>query len=183
MTASDILQLSILIITALTSCASIIIAVTTITENQNMIKENTRAYILFYIDYHPQTDMFYLVIKNFGNSIGKLNYVKVTPELDWNKTPFKSEISVLTNSKDLLLAPNQKVSSWFDFKDYPDNKFDIELSYETLNTTYIEHYSIDLSYLRNLDWLHSYSFDDDSDDYKKILYKINNSILEVSQKD
>lgn len=33
------------------------------------------------------------------------------------------------------------------------------------------------------DWIHNYSFDDTSNDYKEVLYRINNSILELSQKD
>lgn len=183
MTTSEILQLSTLIATSVTSWISIIIAVKTLKQNSKMITDNTRAHILFYIDYHPQTNTYYLVIKNFGNSTGKLKYIEITPNLDWNKTKHKSDINVLTNTKDLLLAPNQKVSSYFEFEDYPDTIFDVKLAYETQKTTYTESYTIDLSYIRNLDWLHSYSFDDDSKDYKNVLYKINNSILEISQKD
>ena len=183
MTTSDWIQIIIATITLFSVISSIVIAVKTIKQNSKMIKDSSRAYIIFYIDYHPQTDKYYLIIKNFGNSIGKLKFIKITPNLDWNKTNANPNINPLTDSTNVLLAPKQKISSWFDFVKYPDKVFDIELSYETMNEIYVENYKIDLSYLNNYEWIHSYAFDDNSNDYKQILYKINNSILELSQKD
>lgn len=180
---SDWIQIIIAIITLFSVISSIIIAIKTLKQNSKMIKDSSRAYIIFYIDYHPQTDKYYLVIKNYGNSIGELKFIKINPDLDWNKTEAKLNLNPLTNSTNVLLAPGQKISSWFDFDKYPDKMFNVELAYETMNDTYIEKYKIDLSYLNNYEWLHSYAFDDSSKDYKQILYKINNSILELSQKD
>lgn len=182
-TVSDWIQIIIAIITLFSVISSIVIAVKTLKQNNKMIKDNSRAHIIFYIDYHPQTDKYYLIIKNFGNSIEKLKFIKITPNLDWNKTNVNSNINPLTDSTNVLLAPGQKISSWFDFDNYPDKIFDIKLSYETMNETYVENYKIDLSYLNNYEWLHSYAIDDNSKDYKQVLYKINNSILELSQKD
>lgn len=182
-TTSDWIQIFIAVITLFSVISSVVIAVKTLKQNNKMIKDNSRANIIFYIDYHPQTDKYYLVIKNFGNSIGKLIYVKITPNLDWHKTNVNLNINPLTDSANVLLAPGQKISSWFDFDNYPDKVFDIELAYKTMDETYVENYKIDLSYLSNYEWLHSYAFDDNSKDYKRVLYKINNSILELSQKD
>lgn len=180
MSVSDKIQLTIAIITSIGIFCSTGIAIFTLIQNHNMIKDNSRAYIIFYIDFHPQTDMYYLVIKNFGNSIGKLINIEITPKLDWNKCKFKQDLKPLTDSTNVLLAPNQKISSWFDFEDYPDKIFDVKLTYYTLKKEYTENYKIDLSYVSNHDWLFNRSFDDKSKDYKKVLYTINNSILEMS---
>lgn len=180
---SDWIQIIIAAITLFSVVSSIVIAVKTLRQNNKMIKDNSRAYIIFYIDYHPQTGKYYLVIKNFGNSIGKLKFIKINPNLDWHKTTANLNINSLTNSTNVLLAPGQKISSWFDFDTYPDKIFNVELAYETMEETYFENYQIDLSYLSNYEWLHSYAIDDNSKDYKQVLYKINNSILELSQKD
>lgn len=182
-TTSDWIQIVIAGITLFSVVSSLIIAIKTLRQNNRMINDSSRAHIIFYIDYHPQTNKYYLVIKNFGNAIGKLKFIKVNPNLDWHKTNANLDINSLTDSTNVLLAPNQKISSWFDFDKYPDKVFNIELAYETMGKTYIENYKIDLSYLDNYEWLHSYAFDDESKDYKQVLYKINNSILELSQKD
>ena len=180
LTTADWIQIVIAFITFLGIATSIVITVLTLKQNSKMIKESTRAYILFYVDFHPQTQMYYLVIKNFGNSIGKLLNMSITPNINWKKCHFKQNIKHLRDSTNVLLAPNQKISSWFDFKEYPDKKFKVELKYETLNKIYTESYEIDLSFISNHDWLFNYAVDDNTNDYKKVLYKINNSILDLS---
>ena len=117
MTISDIIQICIAIITFLGIIVSIIISILTLRQNNKIIKESNRAQIVFYIDYNPTCNMYFLIIKNFGNSIGKLISIDINPKLDWNKTNLKQELIPLTEAKDILLAPKQKVSSWFDFKD------------------------------------------------------------------
>ena len=180
MNVSDWIQIIIGIITACGS--SIIISMKTLKQNNEMIEESSKAHIIFYIDYHPQTFRYYLVIKNFGNSVGELLNIEVTPKLDWQKCNFKQDIKPLTESTNILLAPNQKVSSWFDFSNYPDKIFDVKLVYKTMNKVYTETYKIDLSFIDNSDSLHKYAFDDHTKDYKKVLYEINNSILDVSDR-
>lgn len=182
MSISDWIQIIVGIITACGVLSSIIISVKTLKQNNEMIEESSKAHIIFYVDYHPQTSRYYLVIKNFGNSVGELLNVEVTPKLDWQKCNFKQDIKPLTESTNVLLAPNQKISSWFDFNDYPDKIFNVKLTYKTINKIYTENYKIDLSFIDNLDWLHNYAFDDNTDDYKEVLYRINNSILEVSDR-
>lgn len=182
MTISDIIQICIAIITFLGIIVSIIISILTLRQNNKIIKESNRAQIVFYIDYNPTCNMYFLIIKNFGNSIGKLISIDINPKLDWNKTNLKQELIPLTEAKDILLAPKQKVSSWFDFKDYPDKKFKVKVKYETLNKIYEDEYSIDLDYINNIDWLTQYSFDDQSKDNKEVLYKINNSIKDLTDK-
>ena len=181
LTTADWIQIVIAFITLISIIVSIIIAIKTLKHNSKMIENSTRAYILFYIDYHPQTKKYYLVIKNFGKTAGKLIKLNVSPKLNWELCEFKQTLTPLTESKNVLLTPNQKISSWFDFDGYPDKQFDIYIEYSCNNKIYNENYSIDLSYIDNHEWLHKYSFDDTTDDYKKVLYQINNSILELSE--
>lgn len=179
---SDWIQIGIAFITLVGIISSIVIAVLTLRQNNKIIRESNRANIVFYIDYNPGCNMYFLIIKNFGNSIGKLLSVAITPKLSWDKTKFKQHLVPLTEAKDILLAPNQKVSSWFDFKDYPDKKFSVIVKYETLGKKYVEKYTIDLNYINNIDWLNQYAFDDHTKDYKNVLYKINSSIKDLTDK-
>ena len=181
-TTSDWIQIIIAFITFLGIIVSIIITIVTIKKNSKIIKESNRAQIIFYIDYNPACDMYFLIIKNFGKSIGKLLKLQVTPKLDWQKTKFKQDMIPLTEATDILLAPNQKVSSWFDFKEFPDRVFDVVIVYETLNEVYKDNYKIDLNYIGNIDWLTPYALDDHSKDNKAVLYKINNSIRDLTDK-
>lgn len=180
---SDWIQIIIAGITFFGILVSSAIALATLIQNHKVIKNNSRAHIIFYVDYHPQTNRYFLVIKNFGNDVGKLIKIEITPKLDWSKCKFKQDLKPLTDATDVLLAPNQKISSWFDFDEYPDKVFKVKLSYITSNKTYTEEYQIDLSFINNKDWIHNYAFDDTSSNYKEVLYRINNSILELSQKD
>lgn len=181
-TTSDWIQIIIAFITFLGIIVSIIITVVTIKKNSKVIRESNRAQIIFYIDYNPTCDMYFLIIKNFGKSIGKLLKLQIAPKLDWQKTKFEQDRIPLTEATDILLAPGQKVSSWFDFKEYPDKVFDVIIEYETLNEVYKDNYKIDLNYISNIDWLTPYPLDDHSKDNKAVLYKINNSIRDLTDK-
>lgn len=182
MTNTDWIQFWLAIGTLILAVISVIAMVVTLVQNKKINFETSRAQIVFYIDYNVATGRYYLILKNFGNSIGKLINMTITPNLDWSKTEFKQKLTPLTDSKNVLLAPNQKISSWFDFKNYPDKVFSIHLEYETLGKTQSEDYEIDLSYTENLDWLIQYAFDDHTEDYKKVLYLINNSVKDLSDR-
>lgn len=182
MSTTDWIQFWLAIGTGILAIISTIAIIITIIQNKKINFETSKAQIVFYIDYNISTGMYYLILKNFGNSLGKLISMTITPNLDWKITKFNQDFNPLTNSKDVLLAPNQKISSWFDFEDYPDKVFKIHLEYETLGKIQKEDYQIDLTYINNLDWLTSYAMDDHSNDYKNVLYKIDNSIKDLSDK-
>lgn len=179
---SDWIQIIIAFITFMGIIVSLIISIITLIQNRNIIENSNKADLIFYIDYNPQISTYFLIIKNFGNSVGKLISLEVTPKLDWKKTKFKQDLVALTEARNILLAPNQKVSSWFDFKGYPDNKFSVKIEYSSNNKIYRNEYSIDLNYINNVDWLTQYAFDDTSKDNKEALYKINNSIRDLTDK-
>ena len=133
LTTADWIQIGIAIITLIGIDVSLFIALATLKQNRKIFLESNRANIMFYVDYHPQTMRYFLVIKNFGNSIGKLLNIEITPKLDWKKSDVPQKMKPLTESTNVLLAPNQKISSWFPFKNYPDKIFDVKISYKTLN--------------------------------------------------
>ncbi len=56
------------------------------------------------------------------------------------------------------------------------------LKYESFGKLYTNEYEIDLSFVDNIDWLIQYSFDDNTQDNKEALYKINNSIQDLTDK-
>lgn len=186
MTTTDWIQFWLAIGTGILAIISTIALIITIVQNSKINYENSRAKILFYVDYIRANDKFFLTIKNFGNSLGKLNYIKVNPNLDYRKIKDYNfpKRPILTDSKDIILAPNQKVSSWFSFRSYPKRVFDIELSYTSLNgkrsKTFVEKYKIDLSFIDDVESLSHWAID--CPDEKNALILIENQLAELSER-
>lgn len=120
-------------------------------EQQKQYFEQNRGNLIFYISKSEVSAFHSLIIKNFGNSPAKLLSLKIDPDLNWDKAG-QSELNEfnISNLKNIFLAPQQHISSGFDFRSYPDEKFDIEISYETCGKTITENYSIDLDFIGNL---------------------------------
>ena len=183
MELSDQIQFALLIVTSLTSIISIFISVATLRQNNKMIEESSKASIIFYVEHIRYSNKFFLTIKNFGNSAGLLLDIKINPNLDYSRIPgYEMEHPLLTDSKNVLLAPNQKISSWFSFADYPDKEFDVELRFKTLDKICTYKYKIDLNYSQSIERLTKWRFDDSDDTHKQVLYYINDSIQEVAEK-
>ena len=152
---ADWIQIAIDIITFFGIIVSIIITIITLRKNSKTLTEANRAQIIFYIDYNPACEMYFLIIRNFGKSIGKLTKIDITPKLDWKKTRISQDMKPLTAAKNIMLAPNQK---------------------------YVDKYTIDLNYISNIDWLFPHPIYDHTKDNKAVLYKINNSIRDLTDK-
>lgn len=120
-------------------------------EMKKQLNEQNRGNLVFYIA-KSGVDVFYsLIIKNFGNSPAKLLSLKMTPDLEWGKTGEKDLNDFnITNLKNVFLAPQQHISSGFDFRNYPDKVFDVEISYETCGKVITENYTIDINFLGNI---------------------------------
>ena len=56
----------------------------------------------------------------------------------------------ITNLKNVFFAPQQHISSGFDFRDYPDKVFEVEISYETCGKVITENYTIDINFIGNI---------------------------------
>ena len=120
-------------------------------EQKEQYFEQNRGSLIFYISKSSTSIFHSLIIKNFGNSSAKLLSLKITPDLDWAKTR-ESNLNKfnVSNLKNIFLAPQQHISSEFDFRSYPEKKFDIEICYETCGKILSEQYSIDIDFIGNL---------------------------------
>ena len=69
MTISDWINIVLSILSLVLAATSIVIVILTIRQNNKMIKNSTRAYVVVYGSYvNYSQPQFYLVIKNYGNS-------------------------------------------------------------------------------------------------------------------
>lgn len=177
----DWIQIVSIVVGSITSIVAIAISVKTLKQSNKVFEESSRANIVFYIDTLTGGQQF-LVIKNFGNSIGKIISIDISPKPDYAKSPKLSgkPNPVITDYKNILLAPNQSIKSWFPFSRYPDKEFNITVKYSTLGKEYIENYSINLAYIEAIDYLQKSS--SHIDDEKEALVSINNTLLRISEK-
>ena len=170
-----------IIASSVLSIVAIIISIKTLKQSNESIMESSRANIVFYVDTLTGSKQF-LTMKNFGNSVGKILSVKITPKPDYTKSPLLSGNSnpILIDYSNIVLAPNQCIKSWFPFSQYPDKKFKVHIEYETLGKTYKEDYSIDLSYIEAIDYIYRAPFD--VKDEKAALVNIGNSLDRISER-
>ena len=162
------------------SIVAIVISIITLRKSSKATFESSRANIVFYVDTLTGGQQF-LTIKNFGNSLGTILSIDISPKPDYSKSPKLNGISVplITNYTDISLAPNQCVKSWFPFSQYPDKKFNITVKYKTLGKTYTENYPIDISYIEAIDYIRKNST---SNDVSHVLKDINETLQNISER-
>lgn len=162
------------------SLVAILISIRTLKQSSNAIIESSRANIMLYFDVSTKANS-YIVLKNFGNSAGIITKIQISPELDYSKSPdLPNRDMPVIEFDNVLLAPNQTIKSWFPFKNYPDKIFKIDLYYKTLNKNFEEHYSLNINYVDNLDYLYMKSVDVTNE--KDALVNINNSLIRFTEK-
>lgn len=163
----------------ITSIVAIIISIKTLKQSNYAILETSRANIVFYIDILTGKQS-YLVLKNFGNSSGKVLELQITPCIKASKIDSNHNMKNITDFSNITLAPNQTIKSWFNFFKYPDKIFNVNIKYETLGKTYIDSYTIDISYIDSIDYLSASPIDINTE--KDALIRINNSILRLNER-
>lgn len=175
---SDKIQIASIIASSIISIVSVTIAVLTLKQSNKISIESNRANIVFLITKN-RTDCFHsLTLKNYGKSCGKLLELKLNPELSFEKSIIKCNLPLLTQCKNIYLAPNQSISSNFPFEKYPDKKFDVTITYETLGKTYTNSYTLDLNFIDI-----SYTITPHKEDLiNPNIKKVSESILEVADK-
>ena len=88
LSTSDKIQIISIISSTLISVISIGIAVATLKQSNYITRESNRADIVFFID-KKRTESFYsLIIKNFGNSSGKVIDIDMNPKLSYENSRF-----------------------------------------------------------------------------------------------
>lgn len=127
----NILELIAILVTATAAIVSIVIAVVTLRQNQKMIEESTRPYIVIYGTVtNFQSPMYKLVIKNFGQSGGTItNFVSKSnlSELTFGNSDYKP----FSNLRNTFFAPGQSIICNIDYQKIVTNeisnlKFEIE---------------------------------------------------------
>lgn len=147
---------------------------------KQFFEQNRGNLVFFIIDRNtsPYSGLYSTIVKNFGNSPAKLISLTIDPELDWSKTEHKtSKNFVISKSKNVFIAPGQFIESVFDFSNYPDEEFHIDIKYETMGKKMSESYNINLEYTNN-----KVTPKIDTKDTLTGLHQINNSIRELSDK-
>lgn len=145
LSTSDIIQLIGIIVAIITSIASIVISVITLRQNSKIVKESNKAQIEIF-PYKVYGDIFPKIrIQNFGLTTGTIIDIKTIPEMPVEQMV----INPFEFYKDLSLAPGQSFTTIFCQKnvsepDVPIEKFNVILTYKTLNeivkTTYYINY-------------------------------------------
>ena len=171
---SDVIQ----IIGVIVSAGAVFFTYRNLKEIKNQFFQQNKGNIIFYIDVFNKKVFHSLIIKNFGISPARLISIKLNPDLDWSKTKVRipNEFN-FNNYKDILLAPGQYVMSEFDFSDYPDQEFEVELKYETCGKTFTENYKINLNFAS-----HMIETNSSIKDEFEALKEINKSIQQLSDK-
>ena len=146
-------------------------------EIKEQFYEQNRGAAVFYISNINGTSRANLVFKNYGNSPLVIKSVSCNPPISWSKTPLKemSGIKTLVECENIFLAPQQLISSHFDFEKYPHNEFKVTLEYTTCGKSYTEDFNVDLTFDANLLNLRT-SLED------KNLEVINHSIQQLSDR-
>lgn len=130
MTHSDIINISLSTITALTAIISIIIALVTLRQNSKMIEESTRPNIVVYstnID-----DICYIVIKNYGSSSAIVDFVLCNHDFTSEETG-DFEGHIFDRMKDSIIAPGQSIRC--PIRAYRLKNFDFEFTVKYHSST------------------------------------------------
>ncbi|MDU8964579.1 hypothetical protein [Clostridium tertium] len=173
LSTSDKIQIIAIFTSSLLSFISVIIAVVTLKQTNYITRESNRANLVFYINKNRTEIWPSLIIKNFGNSPGKLLKLEIDPPIkELNKSR-----KLITDYTDLFLAPNQSISSLFDINSLDAKLFNVKITYETLGKTYTDSYSINYEYRSSVIYTKT-----KTKTIEDALDKVNESIRELSDK-
>lgn len=146
MTNTDIINIILSSIVALTAVISIIIAIITMKQNSKMIEESTRPYVVVCAKTtNCQSPNFYLIVKNFGTSGAIIT--KFTCNHDLSKFSINENKIPFSNICGSTIAPHQSFLTNLNTEKLFDEKiilhFDIE--YKSTEHTYNDSFDIPLS--------------------------------------
>lgn len=147
-------------------------------EQKKQYFEQNRGNIVFYICKSTVGITHDLIIKNFGNSPAKLISLNITPDLDWSKAGQTGVDDFnVTKLKDIFLAPQQHISTVFDFTKFEATELDVEIKYTTCDKEFTERYRIDINSLHSV-----LTLEPKIDDELSALKNINKSLVAISDK-
>lgn len=141
------IELSTMLITALTAISSIIIAINTLEQNNQMIEDATRPYIMIYKDaISINSPIEYLVIENFGSSAGTISEMKYDKDIFTELIKEKSvDLNLLKYFNNITLAPHQKYMISINTRDVANKTFKIQIKYNSSTNSYTDEFNVNLS--------------------------------------
>lgn len=143
LSASSAISLLGIFVSLIASLIAIVISVVSLRQNSKMIEESSRPVIGIYSDsINPGNPMFYLIVKNFGNSTAVITKFDYDYDLkDCYK--FRADRDYLKDLVNCTIAPHQSRICSLDYQKISRPiKFDIE--YTSCNKTYSDSFTIDL---------------------------------------
>ncbi len=150
MTISDWINIVLSILSLVLAATSIVIVILTIRQNNKMIKNSTRAYVVVYGAYvHYSNSQFYLVIRNYGTSGAIIKSLKCT--IDLSKYSYFANHPPFENITNTTFAPNQNAICALDYSALDGDSistFDITITYQSGKDTYTETYPINYAFLK-----------------------------------
>jgi len=161
---------------------SLIFAIFTLRQNNKFKREEARANIVCFIEHITKTSNSYIVIKNFGKSIGRVIDVTLAAYVDIDKIVgiTDSNFENILKQKNYILAPDQKISSFYNFIDYDIDDFTVTISYETLGKTYKEEFLLKPRLAHNV--VSTVKTSSNYNNTENLLSNMNESLREISEK-
>lgn len=138
---SDLIQIIGIIISLISGIIAIVISVLTLRQNNKMIENSTRPYVVIYNDLvnGAGTPIQFLIIKNFGQTAAKINSIEILPK----DIDFTYSKQLFSNMSDQIIAPGQSYSTAFKLSEAcSDTVLSIKINYSTDRISYSETFSI-----------------------------------------
>lgn len=134
---SDQIQLFGIILSTIISLIAVIISVVTLRQNNKMVEESTRPYVIVYMGIaNFQSPSYYMVLKNFGQTGAHIT--KFSCDYDLSKCSFSPNIIPFEHIENTFIAPGQSFCCSVDpIKLFKDPKpITINISYMSGKQTY-----------------------------------------------
>lgn len=151
---SDIIQLLGILLSTIISTIAVIISVVTLRQNHQMVEESTRSYIVVYTAAtNFQSPMYYLVIKNFGQTGARIT--SFSCDFDLAKCSYSPKYIPFEHIKDTFIAPNQSFVCNVNPREiFEDPKpITISIAYEANKRTYTDSFVLNIK--ADSDLIHS----------------------------
>lgn len=143
LSASSLISLIGIVVSLVASLIAIFISVASLKQNSKMIEESSRPIIGIYsesVNFGSPT--FYLVIKNFGNSLAVIT--KFKPDFDFSDCyGFRSEKNWLNDFSNVSIAPGQSHICRLEY-DKITRPVTFEIEYKSGIKTYSDKITVDL---------------------------------------
>lgn len=147
MSTSDSIQLVSVAVALFASVSSIVMYAISARKSAKAQCEASRAYLSFMIEsLDPQKNVYYMLIKNYGNSPAKLNDIIYPPELKQKQLNHIQNPLWLgfENNRKMTIFPHETIYFTFVIDGLPLSEFTITYVYYTLRKKHTEQVTLNL---------------------------------------